>query len=347
MLGGYRQFGQFYRGILCPTLRQYALLGEAADMTDNNVFTGKLPSKYEGFWYDHISNKYDKYFTPQKNRESEKEYVKDLDDRLVFLENNPTRQLYGICGLAAASRVLEGYNDDLSMESINAAEKLWSKYHSTKGKRATTRKIHALVELILSTGKEKYRNKLIEMLPEIKQNIQNVGWMLGRVMHQIEDEQFINTINKEILKVNDRVDKASKENPFGIPYHPNIWGAGWAIQNFGFRHYFLYTGWPDVFSTEPMLNALNFILGCHPGENTASFVSNVGAKSQIVAYGMNRGDWSFIPGGVISGTNLVRPDLPELKEWPFLWQQAEYVIGGGASHFMFLVLAADKILNEE
>ena len=62
---------------------------------------------------------------------------------------------------------------------------------------------------------------------------------------------------------------------------------------------------------------------------------------------MNRGDWSFIPGGVISGTNLVRPDLPELKEWPFLWQQAEYVIGGGASHFMFLVLGADKILNEE
>ncbi len=63
-----------------------------------------------------------------------------------------------------------------------------------------------------------------------------------------------------------------------------------------------------------MLNALNFILGCHPGESTASFVSNVGANSQIAAYGFNRAEFSFIPGGVISGTNLVRPDLPELKD---------------------------------
>ena len=40
-----------------------------------------------------------------------------------------------------------------------------------------------------------------------------------------------------------------------------------------------------------------------------SFASGVGAESPRVAYGVNRADWSFIPGGVISGTNLVRPDL--------------------------------------
>ncbi len=95
-----------------------------------------------------------------------------------------------------------------------------------------------------------------------------------------------------------------------------------------------------------MYNALNFILGCHPGSNTASFASGVGAKSATVAYGLNRADWSFIPGGVVSGTALIRPDFPELLEFPFLWQQTEYVLGGGSSHYMFLVLAARQLLEK-
>jgi endoglucanase len=37
----------------------------------------------------------------------------------------------------------------------------------------------------------------------------------------------------------------------------------------------------------------------------------------------------------------VRPDLPELKEWPYFWQQGEYVMGGGIADYMFLALAVD------
>jgi hypothetical protein len=61
---------------------------------------------------------------------------------------------------------------------------------------------------------------------------------------------------------------------------------------------------------------------------------------------MNRGDFSFIPGGVISGTALIRPDFPELLKWPFMWQQTEYVLGGGSSCYMFLVLAARQLMGE-
>jgi len=39
------------------------------------------------------------------------------------------------------------------------------------------------------------------------------------------------------------------------------------------------------------------------------------------------------------------PDFPELKEWPYFWQQTEYVMGGGATNFMFLVLAAKEVLK--
>jgi hypothetical protein len=63
------------------------------------------------------------------------------------------------------------------------------------------------------------------------------------------------------------------------------------------------------------------------------------------AYGVNRGDWSYIPGGVVSGTAYIRPDFPELKEWPYFWQQSEYVMGGGGTNFMFLVLAAQDLLE--
>jgi hypothetical protein len=63
-------------------------------------------------------------------------------------------------------------------------------------------------------------------------------------------------------------------------------------------------------------------------------------------YGINRADWSYIPGGVSSGTAFIRPDFPELLDWPYLWQQHEYVMGGGATNFMFLVLAADQLLEK-
>ena len=66
-----------------------------------------------------------------------------------------------------------------------------------------------------------------------------------------------------------------------------------------------------------------------------------------VGYGFNRADWGYIPGGSVSGTALIRPDFPELLEWPFLWQQTEYVLGGGTTDYLFLVLAADHLLNEK
>jgi len=67
-------------------------------------------------------------------------------------------------------------------------------------------------------------------------------------------------------------------------------------------------------------------------------------NSAIPAYGFNRADWSDIPGGVI-GASLIKPDMMELKVFPFLWYQTEYVIHGAAS-YVFDVLATDKLLNE-
>jgi hypothetical protein len=68
-----------------------------------------------------------------------------------------------------------------------------------------------------------------------------------------------------------RAVEEQKQNPYGVPYKPNIWGAGWGIQDFGVTQLFLHLGFPEICSTEYAFNAMNFIPGVIP-ENTASFV---------------------------------------------------------------------------
>ncbi|MES1228330.1 MAG: glycoside hydrolase, partial [Armatimonadota bacterium] len=141
--------------------------------------------------------------------------------------------------------------------------------------------------------------------------------------------------------------------PYGIPYRPDtmqpglsVWGGGWFVQNFGMRQYFLHKYFPDIFPDIYMLRALDFLLGRHPGSNTSSFVSGVGSRSLTAAYGFNRADFSYIPGGAGSGTALIRPDYPELLNWPFLWQQTEYMVGFAATDYILLVLGADHVLSK-
>jgi endoglucanase len=64
-----------------------------------------------------------------------------------------------------------------------------------------------------------------------------------------------------------------------------------------------------------------------------------------VAYGHNRADFSFIPGGVVPGIVIVHPDFPELHEdWPFLWFENEYVVGAAAL-YVYAANAARALLH--
>ncbi|MBN1361183.1 MAG: glycoside hydrolase family 9 protein [Sedimentisphaerales bacterium] len=324
VLGGYKSLGRLYRGIICPTIPQYVLLGDGSTMTDNKVYDAALaPDEAKG------------------DRSGKR------DDRLVFTEENPSRELEVAAGLAAAARALKDYRPALAVECIETAEAIYEADKDAGGRRLAGAKIQALTELFLTTGEQQYKTALVAMQPDIVRTIGNCGWVLGRAIDKIDDPAFSSAVRDAVARLRQQIEQQGAETPFGVPYRPNIWGAGWGIQSFGVPQYFLHQGWPDIFDDKYLLNALNFVLGCHPGPNTASFVSGVGAQSLTVAYGVNRADWSYIPGGVGSGTALIRPDLPELKEWPFFWQQTEYVMGGGGTDFMFLALAADHLLNSK
>lgn len=306
VVGAYRSLGRLYRGIICNDLRQYVLLGDAGAMTDN------IPG--------------------------------NKDDRWVFSEDNPSRELSTATHLAAVSRVLKEFNDTLSVQSLQTARTLFDITRDEP--RAKSSRIHAAVELFITTGDAKYKNYLLKERAYIQEHIKDLGWIIARADQQIGNSDFSSAIRKSLQNLSAEFEKQRTETPYGIPYRPHIWGAGWDIQAFGFRQYFLSKSYPDLFDADYVFNALNFVLGCHPGSNTASFASGVGAKSATVGYGLNRADWSYIPGGVISGTALIRPDFPELLTFPYLWQQTEYVLGGGSSHYMFLVLAAQQLLNK-
>ena len=43
----------------------------------------------------------------------------------------------------------------------------------------------------------------------------------------------------------------------------------------------------------------------------------------------------------------IQSDFPELSDDPYLWQQAECVMGGAPTHFVLLTLAADPVPNED
>ncbi len=322
ILGGYENLGRLYRGIICNDLRQYVMLGDASSMTDDLKYNPELG----------------------ENERTATESGKH-DDRWVFTEENPGHEFSAIQGLAAAARVLKGYNDELADRCLNAAVKLYNVEREINA-WTSTGKVNAAVELYFTTGDIKYLQDISDMKENVIRSISRTGASVARIYNQLEDEAFKTELRGAFEKLGADLKERQKENPFGVPYNIRIWGDGWGIQRLGMQQYFLHKHIPAIFDRDLLLNALNFVLGNHPGENTSSFASGVGSRSIVEAYGVNRADRSFIPGGVASGTGIIRPDFPELKEWPYFWQQTEYVMGGGATNFMFLVLAADNLLKE-
>ncbi len=307
--------GRPYRGIICNSLRQYVHLGDAAAMTDG--------------------------------------IIGNEDDRWIFTEDNPGRAVSAAAGMAAAYRVLKGHNDTLAVHCLDFAKAIYNEVtEMNKTSRRQTGLNQLAVELYLATEEAEYHDYLINNQESIIHGINGNAWYMARVAKKFENlkkdkkaKKFADEFKKALPGMVEGIQRQASATPYGVPYTPDIWGAGWNIQSFGYQQYFLVSAYPEIFDINPLLSALNFILGCHPGSNQASFAGGVGAESAIVGYGLNRADWSYIPGGVISGTAMIRPDFPELLTWPFLWQQTEYVLGGGSSHYMFLVLAAQQLLG--
>jgi endoglucanase len=330
LLAQYTAFGHAIPGIIEPTLEEYTHLGDAASKTDGRVYSSRLgPLATDG------------------------EYSGVPDDRWAFTSHTTALNYAAAAALAAASRVLRGYDDTLANQCLTTAEGVWMEEHShppvifnsfnTTGGALDDEETKAAVELLIATKGSAYAVRLRELLPAIQKNFSGLGWLAARAL-PLMDAEFKRTLTAALLAFKTRQDAELARNPFGVPISTGTWGGSATITDFAIHMYYLHQAFPEVIGIEPTLRAFDYVLGRHPVSNV-SYVSTVGTVSKLVAYGSNRADYTFIPGGMIPGVVIIQPDFPELKDsWPFLWYENEYVVDAATS-FIVAANAAAALAN--
>ncbi len=205
----------------------------------------------------------------------------------------------------------------------------------------------AALELTIAThGAEPYKARLKELFPLMitPQQMGLHGWTAVRALPYL-DASAKNQMREAVKTYMAILDKQLDATPFGVPPSLGTWGGSGAVIDMAIRMYFLHKAFPDIVSTEYTLRAVNYILGTHPVSST-SYVAGVGTVSKTKTYSNNRADNAYIPGAVIPGYVIIKPDFPEcIDDFGFLWFEDEAVVAGSAS-WVVAGNAADAITKE-
>ena len=313
LLAQYKVIGHAIPGIIEPTLEEYTHLGDAASKTDGRIYSSRLGLL-----------------------DTDGEYSGVPDDRWAFTTHTTPLNYAAIASLAAASRVLRGFDDTMATECLQTAVRVWDEEHkqspalfksfNTTGGELNDEETKAAVELLVAThGGDAYRTRLQELLPVIQERFSDLGWIAVRAM-AFMDPEFKSGLATALRSYKVKLDEDLSKNPYGVPIATGTWGGSHQVAALAAHMYFLHQAFPDIVGSEYTLRGLDYVLGTHPVSNV-SYVSSVGTQSKLIGYGNNRADYSFIPGGMIPGVVIVQPDYPELKDdWPFLWFENEYVV---------------------
>ncbi len=332
LLAQYKVFGHAIPGIIAPTLEEYTHLGDAASKTDGRIYVTGMGALATDGLHSGVP-----------------------DDRWAFTTHITPLNYDAISSLAAASRVLRGFDDKMAEDCLETAERVWVQEHkqppalfhsfNTTGGDLRDEEIKAAVELLIATkGGDVYRQRLKEMLPVIQERFAFDGSTAARAI-PLMDAEFSAGIESSLRGYMAELDKKLAENPYGVPITTGAWGGSGAVTGFAVQMYFLHEAFPQIVGPEYTLRALDYILGTHPVSNL-SYVSGVGTHSRLIGYGNNRADYTFIPGGVIPGVTIIQPDFPELDEgWPFLWYENEYVVDA-ATGFILAATAAEALAKQ-
>jgi len=338
VLGQIKSIGHPIPEIMEPTLREYTHLGDAASKTDGRIYSEKLgPHEVEG------------------------NFSGVPDDRLAFTTKEPRLQYGAAAALAAASQALKGWDDALAKECLDTAVKLWQEEQAHPTVSPTwpggtvfpgnfaeevTRgeEWKATLQLLIATnGGDVYKKRLLEMFPTMRKRFGFGGWAAVRALPYM-DADFKKQVEEAVRSYVAELNTELAATPFEVPPSRGNWGGSIAVADLGVRMYFLHKVFPEIVGTDYTLRAANYILGTHPVSST-SYVSSVGTVSKLKAYGNNRADGAFIPGGVIPGYIVIKPDFPEcIDDFGFLWFEDEYVIDV-ASRWILAANAADALVQ--
>lgn len=304
-------------------LDNYHHLGDAASLTDGLPYNPNL-GPYE------------------KAADGRSSGVKD--DMWAFTSRNPSLDLNAATMFASVSRVLKGYNDDLSARALVQSKRLLIEANDLLAKRPQDSlsrwgrfaDISTNLQLYISTGEQQYVNKFQELLwPALDRNVNfTILTALNAIPHM--DAAYKEKLRPYMLKYKEYVLGLEKDNPYGVPIGLGNWAGGGALLNYGTTLCFASKYFPDIIDANHAFKVSNFLFGCHPYHNY-SLVAAVGAaRPKAVFYGNNRADFSFIPGNVAPGILFRKPDhFENYDDWPFLWGQNEGTIAGNTSYVIF------------
>jgi len=321
LLAQYHVIGHAIPGIIEPTLEEYTHLGDAASKTDGRIYSEKMgPLETDGI------------------------HSGIPDDRWAFTTHTTALSYDEVGALAAASRVLRGFNDKMADECLQTAVRVWDEEHkqapalfhsfNTTGSDLEQAETEAAVELLISTrGEAIYGKRLKELLPVIKDRFAFLGGTAARAI-PFMDQEFKEGIASALAAYKPKLQETLAKNPWGVPISTGTWGGSGGVTGFASEMYLLHQAFPESIGPGYTLDGLDYVLGRHPVSNV-SYVSTVGTQSKLIAYGNNRADYTFVPGGIIPGVVIIQPDFPELKDgWPFLWYENEYVVDGVTSFIL-------------
>ena len=344
-------------GIVQGNMHQYHHLGDAVTITDGYIYDPSL-----------------KPYEVRGNRSG------TLDDRFAFTNNagNPMGNVSVCAALAHAARVLAPYIPETAERCRKNAIKLWKEMDEFQSRQPARNqqananmqrnnrnmgdRSAAAIQLWLLTGDEKYKDiflpgvmRQIEMAKTAPRGVEDNRTGGGSAMRAPRvnittalsllpymDDDFKAQLREVIPVFVEDAKRTAESTPYGVPVAGGTWGGSERVISWAQNNYMVWRYFPDLIDPELVLSGLNFIYGNHPYSNV-SFVTAVGVNTKKVAYGNNRADYTFIPGGIAPGLVLLKPDLLEHKDdYPFLWGENECCTRTVPS-YVTLSIAAEEI----
>jgi len=305
-------------------LDNYHHLGDAAAITD-------------GLHYDPSLKPY------QKSADGKSSGTPD--DMWAFTSRNIRNDLQASTMLAAASRALRGYNDDLADRALKQSKRLaeeaeeimknGAQQNNGRDRRGASN-LATNLQLYVATGDKSYLEQFDSQI--WKALDRGASFTISTALDAIPymDEAYKEKLRPYVEEYKSYVDSIGNENPYGVPIGLGNWAGSGSVVSYGTAVCFANKYYPEIISKDAAYRVAAYLFGCHPYHNY-SLVAAVGAaRPKQVFYGNNRADFSFIPGNVAPGILFRKPDhFENYDDWPFLWGQNEGTIAGNVSYLTF------------
>lgn len=295
------------------------------------------------------------------------------DDRFVITSRGGAGMAMGtIVSLASAYPALKEYFPEEAERSLKNALKLWDEYAAQldpKNRQNRNRnqnpgfnrrggggdpRLNAAIELYYATGEQRFRDIFMPVIMnQINPKDANQPSFGGGIapnfnlanvlrVYDLLDKASQQKVKDAIPAYVENLSRAGNDNPYRVPIQGSNWAGNTQVIGNAFNFYLIWRQFPDQVDPELILKGLNYIYGCHPYSNV-SFITSVGVNTKKVAYSNNRADYTVIPGGVVPGLIVKKPDFLENKDdYPFLWGENECCINS-VPNYVMLNLACDEV----